>query len=67
MSSTQKKIPFSAEEDEQLIEHVSSFEYIWNMKHADYKSGYKKDKVWQDIAVKLGRKSKYIFNYIDIY
>ncbi|XP_050311418.1 uncharacterized protein LOC126746993 [Anthonomus grandis grandis] len=50
-----KKTPFSAEEDEMLIEHVSFFEYIWNMKDADI-ADYKKDKVWQDIAEQLGRK-----------
>ena len=37
-----RKIPFSAEEDELLIEHISSKEYIWNMRHAEYKSETKK-------------------------
>lgn len=30
------------------------------MKHSEYKTGHKKDKVWQDIGDKLRRKSKYI-------
>lgn len=45
------------EEFEQLIEHISCFQNIWDMKHVDHESRHKKDKCWQHIKTKKGIKT----------
>ncbi|XP_022184496.1 uncharacterized protein LOC111043760 [Nilaparvata lugens] len=48
--SKKQKLTFSNDQDEELIELVSSYEVLWRFKHPDYKCLMKKDQLWDKIG-----------------
>lgn len=52
------KVNFSNNDDEELIEIVSSYEILYKLDHPDYKSNMKKDVVWNKIGVLLNKTGK---------
>lgn len=65
--SSQKQIRFSATEDEQLIEIVSSYPILWDMKSKEFKNVVKKDTIWNDMDKMFNKPGKFLlffFSYI---
>lgn len=46
---------------EKLIEHVKQYPILYDLGHEDYKNCRKKDKVWDQIALKLNQDGKIHF------
>jgi len=51
----QRKVVFTAEQEELIFEHYQQHEFLWNPKHENYKFGWKRSAV-QELAVLLGNK-----------
>lgn len=50
-----------------LIEVIQQYEFLYNLKHKDYKNNRKKEESWHEIAILLnstGKELKYIFLYV---
>lgn len=46
---------FSANEDEQLIEIVSGYPILWDMKSKEFKNVVKKDTIWNEMDKMLSK------------
>lgn len=63
MSSQKLQVRFSATEDEQLIEIVSGYPILWDMKLKEFKNVAKKDTIWNEMDKLLNKPGKFCCFY----
>lgn len=49
----------SMDQTEKLVEIIKKYSIIYDLTHPDYKNIRKKDKVWEEIGLELGKNGKY--------
>lgn len=58
------KFYFSAEEDEKLIEEVSTHPALYDLQDPNYKDQKVKDNIWVVVGEEVGRPGTYIFKQL---
>lgn len=59
MSKKAKKIKFSFEEEELLIDFVKSHEVLYNVKHKAFRDTEAKNRLWMKFAEQLDKDGEY--------